>query len=152
MLKAYERALGPVLSFQRIWTTCNRRTYKPRIYALVEENVYSCNLAQTIRKESQTHFILIRACKHIHFILNDKHAYKRDTHLCTWSTRSRRRVREEYAHINDEQVRNTRTYHLHFSLNRKYENTYFTLIEEQAFVEIQLSLSLSLSLSHSPTL
>jgi hypothetical protein len=36
------------------------------------------------------------------------------------------------------------------SLNIEYGNTYFTLIEEQAFVEIQLSLSHTLLLSNLP--
>ena len=43
-------------------------------------------------------------------------------------------------------AKNTRTYHLHFSLNRKCRNTYFTLIEEQPSIVIQLSLSHSYSL------
>jgi hypothetical protein len=77
MLTTFERALGPVLSFQHIRMTCSRWTYKPRIYALADKKCYSRNLASTIRKEWRTQFILIRACKHIHFSLNEEHAYKR---------------------------------------------------------------------------
>jgi hypothetical protein len=60
----------------------------------------------------------------------------------------RKVVFEEHNPLNQEQAKNTRTYHLyefHFSINRKCENTYFTLIEEQASIEIQLSLTLLLS-------
>jgi hypothetical protein len=58
-------------------------------------------------------------------------------------------VFEEHKPLNQEQAKNTRKYHLwyewYFSLNRNCKNTYFTLIEEQASIDIQLSLTLLLS-------
>jgi hypothetical protein len=46
--------------------------------------------------------------------------------------------------ITSEEHKNISPMHeCYFSLNRKCGNTYFTLIEEQASIEIQLSLSLS---------
>jgi hypothetical protein len=48
--------------------------------------------------------------------------------------------------ITSEEHKNISPMHeCYFSLNRKCGNTYFTLIEEQASIEIQLSLSLLFS-------
>jgi hypothetical protein len=70
-------------------------------------------------------------------------------HLWTYATRLKGSVQRTQASksiTNEEHKNISPIYECHFSLNRKCENTYFTLIEEQASIKIQLSLSLSYSL------
>jgi hypothetical protein len=69
-------------------------------------------------------------------------------HLSTYATRSKGYVRRTQASKSrkSEEHKNISPMHeFYFSLNRKCGNTYFTLIEEQPSIEMQLSLTLLLS-------
>ena len=80
------------------------------------------------------HFDLTRHMQELHFTLI-RQVSKLDATYDQSSNGSKGVMFEEHKPLNQEQMKNTRTQHskhaYDFSLNRKYRNTHFSLVEEQ---------------------